>query len=125
MNLDDLNQSVTSAILRAEAEEPRSWEQQLAYREVADLEEEIAKLTSAETAPGKAARLGAVSASLKSGDPLRATQLAYQYGLEPVGDRVKARLDEFIKQAETDLQSGADSAPDVANIAFELVSDAA
>jgi hypothetical protein len=125
MRLDDLNQSVTAAILRAERETPDSWEARLAYAEVADLEEEIAKLTSAETAPGKAARLGAVAAALKSGDPLRATQLVLQYHIEPVGEPVQRRLDEFMAQADAELRSGVASAPNVADVAFELADTAA
>ncbi|NJN00316.1 MAG: hypothetical protein HC793_01155 [Aquincola sp.] len=42
-DLAELNRSVTSTIVRAEALPPGSWEAQRAFREVADLEEEIAR----------------------------------------------------------------------------------
>jgi hypothetical protein len=75
MDLDDLNKSVTHAILQAEAFPCGSWEAQHAFREVADLEEEIATIAGAGVVEGEIARLGAVTAAMSAGEPLRALQL--------------------------------------------------
>ena len=75
MDLDDLNKSVTNAILQAEALPRGSWEAQHAFREVADLEEEIATIAGAGAVEGEIARLGAVTAAMSAGEPLRAIQL--------------------------------------------------
>jgi hypothetical protein len=57
MGLNELNRSVTSAILRAEALQPGSWEAERAFREVAELEEELAAIVGAHTVQGVAESL--------------------------------------------------------------------
>jgi len=76
MDLDERNRSVASAILRAEATPLASWEAERAFRDVADLEEEIAVIAGAHRVEGEVARLGAVTASMSAGDLVRAVQLA-------------------------------------------------
>jgi len=114
MDLDGLNKCVTNAILRAERLELRSWEAQRAFREVADLEEEIATLAGAQSLEGEIARLGAVTAALSSGEPLRALQLGERYRSEALSDATRAKLDELLREAESEIADAAATAPDAA-----------
>ena len=107
MDLDDLNRSVTSAILRAEALPARSWEAERAFREVADLEEEIATIIGARTAAGEIARLGAVTAALSAGEPLRALQLGDRYLGDGLGDASRAKLRSLLNEADAEIERGA------------------
>jgi hypothetical protein len=120
MGLDELNRSVTSAILRAEALPPGSWEAERAFRDVADLEEEIAAIAGAHTVEGEAARLGAVTASMSAGDLVRAVQLAERYLADALSDRSRARLCELHDEAEAEIARAAISAPNVDPIPFIL-----
>jgi len=99
MGLDELNASVTNAILRAEELPPGSWEAQRAFCKVTDLEEEIATIVGAQTVEGAAARLGAVTAALSAGEPLRAIQLAERYLMDALSAGARLRLEETIKDA--------------------------
>jgi len=94
--LDELNKNVTSAILFAEGLPENAPERPAAFREVSQLEEEIASVTRANGLEGGIARLGAVSAALTALDLLRAIQLGEGYllnGLEPdIEDRLQALL---------------------------------
>lgn len=120
MDLAELNRSVTGAILRAEALAPGSWEAQRAFREVADLEEEIATIVGARTAAGEIARLGAVTAALSAGEPLRALQLAERYFTDGLSDGSRAKLAELLSEAEAMIARGAANAPNVDPIRFNL-----
>jgi hypothetical protein len=118
MGLNDLNLSVTSAILRAEALPAGSWEAERAFRDVADLEEEIAAIAGAHTVEGEVARLGAVTASMSAGDLVRAVQLAERYLPDALGDRSRAKLRELHDEAEAEIARAALGAPNVDPIPF-------
>jgi hypothetical protein len=107
VNLDQLNRSVTGAILRAEALPTGSWEAESAFREVADLEEEIAAIDGARTAAGEIARLGAVTAALSAGEPLRALQLGERYRSDGLSDGSRAKLAELLDEAVAEIERGA------------------
>ena len=117
MGLDDLNNSVTSAILRAEALPAGSWAAQRAFREVADLEEEIATIVGARTVDGEIARVGAVAAALSAGEPLRAIQLAERY-LDTLSDGARAKLEELAREADAEIQREIADGPSVEPIRF-------
>lgn len=116
MLLDDLNRRVTAAIWVAEHEQPGTCEAQAAYAVVADLEEEIAKLTSPNVLPGQVSRVGAVRAALMSGNLFRAMQLVERYRAEGTGDALREQLDEFWERANELLDPSGirsyDRAPD-------------
>ncbi len=120
MGLDELNRSVTSAILRAEALPPGSWEAERAFRDVADLEEEIAAIAGANTVEGEVARLGAVTASMSAGDLVRAVQMAERYLPDALGDRSREKLNELRDEAEAEIARAALGAPNVDPIPFTL-----
>jgi hypothetical protein len=120
MALDDLNKSVTDAILRAEALAPGSWEAQRAFREVADFEEEIATIVGAHTVEGEIARLGAVAAALSAGEPLRAIRLGERYPMDTLSEGARKKLDDLLKEAEAEIQRGVDDAPSVEPIRYSL-----
>jgi hypothetical protein len=120
MKLDDLNRSVTNAILRAEVLPAGSWEAESAFRDVADLEEEIAALVSAQTVEGELARIGAVTAALSASEPLRARQLAERYLGGALGDGTRTKLEELAQRADTEMQAAAANAPHVQPVRFKL-----
>jgi hypothetical protein len=120
MVLDELNRSVTSAILRAEALDPGSWAAERAFREVADLEEEIAAIAGANVVEGEVARLGAVTASLSAGDLVRAVQLAERYLADGLSERSRKRLRELQDEAEAAIAQAVIDAPNVDPIRFIL-----
>ena len=102
-NLDELNHRVTCAILVAEGLPAGSPEARRAFRQVSLLEEHIARLTRPSELRGEIARLGAVSASLSAGDPLRAEHLARAYltagGLAAdIVSKLKAMLSEGLAE---------------------------
>jgi hypothetical protein len=120
MDLNELNRSVTAAILRAEALPSGSWEAQRAFREVADLEEEIATIVGAHTVDGEIARLGAITAALSAGEPLRAIQLGERYPADALSDSARRTLEALLKEADEELQRGVVDAPSVEPIRFNL-----
>ena len=120
MVLDDLNKNVTDAILRAEALPAGSWEAQRAFREVADIEEEIATIVGASTVEGEIARLGAVAAALSAGEPLRAIQFGERYPLDALSESARRKLEELLKEAEAEIQRGGADAPRVEPIRYTL-----
>lgn len=120
MEIDDLNTSVTTAILRAEALKPGSWEAQRAFREVADLEEEIATIMGAGVVDGEIARLGAVTAAMSADELLRAVQLATRYLADELSGATRAKLEALFREAEAELERGVADAPRVARIPFQL-----
>jgi hypothetical protein len=120
MGLDELNRSVTSAILRAESLVPGSWEAERAFRDVADLEEEIASIVGARAVEGEVARLGAVTAAMSAGDLLRAVQLAERYLVDALSDGARAKLRDLHVEAEAEIRRAAIGAPDVDPVPFTL-----
>jgi hypothetical protein len=120
MGLDELNRSVTSAILRAETLPPGSWEAERAFRAVAELEEEIAAIVGAHTVQGEVARLGAVTASMSAGDLVRAVQLAERYLADALSERSRAKLQELHAEAEAEIARAAVGAPNVDPVPFIL-----
>lgn len=76
--LAELNKRVTSAIIRAERLESGP-EATLAFREVSEIEEKIAQLTSPDSLEGSIARLGVITAALSSGDWRRALSFSEVY----------------------------------------------
>lgn len=114
MDLDELNRDVTSAILRAEALPPGSWEAERAFRNVAELEEEleeeIAAIVGAHTVEGEVARLGAVTASMSAGDLVRAVQLAERYLADALSAGSRAKLRD---EGEAEIARVAAGAPNV------------
>ena len=120
MDLAELNRSVTNAIIRAEALPPRTWEAQRAFREVADLEEEIATIIGARTAAGEIARLGAITAALSAGEPLRALQLGERYLADGLSEGSRAKLRELLAEADAEIGRDAISAPHVSPVRYSL-----
>ncbi len=118
--LDELNATVTGAILRAESLPSDSWEAQAAFRFVADLEEEIATVVGAHTVEGEIARLGAISAALSAGEPLRALQFAERYRTDALAPAVRAKLDQLVRDAEDDVQRILGETPQVEPRRFTL-----
>lgn len=118
MGLDELNRSVTSAILRAEALPPGSWEAERAFREVAELEEELAAIVGAHTVQGEVARLGAVTASISAGDLVRAVQLAERYLDDALSNGSRVKLQQLRDEAEAAI--AALDAPNVDPLPFTL-----
>jgi hypothetical protein len=111
---------VTSAILEAEALPAGSWAAERAFRDVAELEQEIAAIMGAQTVQGEVARLGAVSASLSAGEPLRAIQLAERYLVDGLGERSRAKLQDLLAEAEAAIASAAEASPNVQPVTFAL-----
>lgn len=120
MNLDDLNRAVTEAILRAERMAPGSWEAQSAFREVSEIEEAIAAIVGAKDVEGEIARLGAVSAALSAGEPLRAAQLAERYSRDDLSNGSVQKLGELRSQADNAIQSAGANSPNVRPVTFRL-----
>ena len=120
MNLDDLNRAVTAAILRAERLPSHSWQAQTAFRDVSEIEEAIAAIVGAKDVEGEIARLGAVSAALSAGEPLRAAQLAACYSREDLSEPSGAKLDELWRQADSEIQRAAVDSPEVRPVSFHL-----
>ena len=107
MELSELKRRVSSAEFCAEYLREGSWQAQDAFHEVSVLEEEIASLTSAGVVEGAAARVGAVRAALRAGEPLRALSLATRY-LDDValpGD-TRAELEALRQEAHSALPDG-------------------
>lgn len=120
MGLDELNRSVTSAILRAETLPPGSWEAERAFLDVAELEQELAAKAGAHTVQGEVARLGAVTASMSAGDLVRAVQLAERYLADALSDGSRAKLQQLHHEAEAAIARVAAGAPNVDPVRFTL-----
>ncbi|MBM4031360.1 MAG: hypothetical protein FJ291_06185 [Planctomycetes bacterium] len=83
MTIETLNALVSGAIWRAEQlDELGADTAASAWKEVSQLEEEIAKIVPAKEAEGRIARRGAVRAALKANDHLRARDLAERYAAD-------------------------------------------
>lgn len=120
MSLDDLNHRVTNAIVRAErlpAGFRDAWE---AFHEVIALEESIATLLPPDDIEGEIARLGAVTAALSAGEPLRALQLAARFLAENLAPEVAEKLRRLVKEADVELARAAADEPTVMPVTFTL-----
>ena len=83
MDIDILNTLVTSAIWRAEQLDELGLEtSSSAWKEVSELEEELARIMPAKEPEGRIARRGAVHAALKAEDHVRAQDLVQRYAAE-------------------------------------------
>lgn len=120
MELNELNARVTEAILRAERLAAGSDEAREAFREVGRIEESIADLTPAHDLEGEIARLGAVTAALSAGDPLRALWLVDLYLAEGVSPEAAAKLEALRAEADTELAKAASTVPPVRPIKYIL-----
>ena len=102
MSLDELNRRVTNAIVRAESLPAGSRDACEAFREVSTLEESIATLVPPDDIEGEIARLGAVTAALSAGEPLRALQLAERFLAEAPTPQVAAKLRQLADEADAE-----------------------
>lgn len=120
MSIDDLNHRVTNAIVRAEGLPAGSRDAWEAFHEVSALEESIATITPPDDLEGEIARLGAVTAALSAGEPLRALQLAERFLAENLAREIAEKLRQLAKEADAELaQAGADE-PTVKLVTFTL-----
>ena len=98
MAVDTLHALVSSAIWRAEQLDELGLETAcLAWMEVSKLEEEIAKIIPAKEAEGRIARRGAVRASLKAKDLVRAQDLVERYAEDGASRALRAEFREMFK----------------------------
>lgn len=125
MDIDDLNARVTTAILGAERLPPGSPEAEEAFRKVGLLEESIASLTPSDDLEGEIARLGAVTAALSAGDPLRALVLVDRYRAEAPSTEVARKLEALREQADLALAEALTNAPPVQPLRFTVLPHAA
>lgn len=120
MSLDELNHRVTNAIIRAESLSAGSREAWEAFHEVSVLEEAIALLAPPDDIEGEIARLGAVTAALSAGEPLRALQLAERFLSEGLALEVGAKLRQLANEADAELARAATNEPTVMPVTFTL-----
>jgi pyruvate-formate lyase-activating enzyme len=120
MSLDELNRRVTNAIIRAESLPPGSRDAWEAFHEVSALEESIATLVPPDDIEGEIARLGAVTAALSAGEPLRALQLAERFLAERLAPVVTAKLRQLVKEADAELARAVTDEPTVMPVTFTL-----
>ena len=120
MNLDELNHLVTNAIVRAESLPAGSRDAWEAFREVSGLEESIATLVPPDDLEGEIARLGAVTAALSAGEPLRALQLAARFLAESLASEIAEKLRELVNEADAELVRAVIDEPTVKPVTFTL-----
>jgi pyruvate-formate lyase-activating enzyme len=120
MNLDELNRLVTNAIVRAESLPAGSRDAWEAFREVSALEESIATLVPPDDLEGEIARLGAVTAALSAGEPLRALQLAERFLAERLAPEIAEKLHELVDEADAELVRAVTDEPTVRPVTFTL-----
>ncbi len=120
MSLDEWNRRVTNAIVRAESLPAGSREAWEAFREVSALEESIALLLPPDDLEGEIARLGAVTAALNAGEPLRALQLAARFLAEDLAPEVAEKLRQLVKEADAELVRAVSDEPIVRPVTFTL-----
>lgn len=129
MSIEALYESVTEAILRAEALEERGMPSEVsaAYLRVSFLEEEIANLVPPSDPEGAIARRGAVRASLKARLPVHARDLAERFAAEAEAPAaLLAELREMAATAEASMElSALKAVPVVPNARDRFPGDAA
>ena len=120
MSLDELNRRVTNAIIRAESLPAGSRDAWEAFHDVSALEESITTLVPPDDLEGEIARLGAVTAALSAGEPLRALQLAERFLAENLAPEIAEKLRQLVKEADAELVRAATNAPTVKPVTFTL-----
>jgi pyruvate-formate lyase-activating enzyme len=120
MNLDELNRRVTNAIVRAESLPAGSRDAWEAFREVSALEEAIATLVPPDDLEGEISRLGAVTAALSAGEPLRALQLAARFLAESLAPEIAEKLHDLVNEADAELVRAVADEPTVEPVTFTL-----
>jgi hypothetical protein len=120
MSSDDLNRRVTNAIVRAESLPAGSREAWEAFHEVSALEESIATITPPDDLEGEIARLGAVTAALSAGEPLRALQLAERFLAENLAPEIAEKLRQLAKESDAELAHAVTDEPTVKLVTFRL-----
>ncbi len=120
MSLDELNRCVTNAIIRAESLPAGSREAWEAFHEVSALEESIAAVVPPDDIEGEIARLGAVTAALSAGEPLRALQLAERFLAESPDPEIAEKLRQLVKEADAELARAVTDEPTVMPVTFTL-----
>jgi hypothetical protein len=120
MNRDELNRRVTNAIARAEGLPSGSREAWEAFREVSALEESSVTITAPDDLEGEIARLGAVTAALSAGEPLRALQLAERFLAERLAPEIAEKLRQLGKEADAELVRAVSDEPTVKPVKFTL-----
>jgi hypothetical protein len=120
MSLDELNRRVTNAIVRAEGLPAGSREAWEAFRDVSALEESIATLVPPDDLEGEIARLGAVTAALSAGEPLRALQLAERFLAENLAPEIAGKLRQLVEEADAEIVRAVSDEPTVVPVMFTL-----
>jgi hypothetical protein len=120
MSLDELNRRVTNAIVRAESLPAGSREAWEAFRDVSALEESIATLVPPDDLEGEIARLGAVTAALSAGEPLRALQLAERFLAENLAPEIAGKLRQLVEEADAEIVRAVSDEPTVVPVMFTL-----
>jgi hypothetical protein len=120
MSLDELNRRVTNAIVRAESLPAGSRDAWEAFHDVSALEESIAALVPSDDIEGEIARLGAVTAALSAGEPLRALQLAERFLSESLALEIAEKLRQLVKEADAELVRAGTDEPTVVPVTFTL-----
>jgi hypothetical protein len=120
MSLDELNRRVTNAIVRAESLPAGSRDAWEAFHDVSALEESIAMLVPPDDLEGEIARLGAVTAALSAGEPLRALQLAERFLAESPAPEIGEKLHQLVKEADAEIVRAASDEPTVIPVTFTL-----
>jgi hypothetical protein len=120
MSLDELNRRVTNAIVRAESLPAGSRDAWEAFHDVSALEESIAATVPPDDIEGEIARLGAVTAALSAGEPLRALQLAERFLSESLAPEIAEKLRQLVTEADAELVRAATDEPTVVPVTFTL-----
>lgn len=120
MSLDELNRRVTNAIVRAESLPAGSRDAWEAFHDVSALEESIAAIVPPDDIEGEIARLGAVTAALSAGEPLRALQLAERFLSESLAPEIAEKLRQLVTEADAELARAATDEPTVVPVTFTL-----
>jgi hypothetical protein len=81
---EEMREEITNIMLAARGGAPGSPEFQAAYRQISELEEQVAAITAPRDQDGELSRWGAVAAATLSGDRDRARKLAERFMSEPV-----------------------------------------
>ena len=98
MDVDTLNTLVSSAIWRAEQLEDLELDAACsAWREVSELEEQLAKVKPADDVEGHIARCGAVRAAVKANDLARAEELADRFAEDGASRALRKELRDLLK----------------------------
>jgi hypothetical protein len=87
---------------------------------VSALEESIAALVPTDDLEGENARLGAVTAALSTGEPLRALQLAERFLAESLAPEITGKLRQLVKEADAEIVRAVSDETTVMPVTFTL-----